>query len=80
MTTREAQIEAIETLKAQAQQSVKRVWNEGQFDTLDVDYAPDFIRHNPPNDDLIGIEAFKQYITALRTAFPDFTLSMMGLR
>lgn len=76
MTTREAQIEAIEALKAHAQQSVERVWNEGQFDTLDVNYAPDFIRHNPPNSDLVGIEAFKQYIIALRTAFPDFTLCL----
>lgn len=76
MTTREAQPEASEAIKAQAWQSVERTWNKGQLDMLGEDYAPDFIRHNPPNGDLVGIEAFKQYIIALRTAFPDFTLRM----
>lgn len=75
MTTREAQLDEIEALKAQGKQILERAYNEGQLDALDTVYAPTLVRHHPPNPDLLSLDAFKQFIIAMRTAYPDLTFS-----
>jgi len=76
MTMREAQPEDAEALKARAMQIYERAWNEGKFDGLDTVLAPNVIRHEPPNSDIVGLDAYKQFILIRRAAFPDATLRM----
>lgn len=76
MTTREAQPEAIEAIKAQTTAIYERAWNEGRIDDLDAICAPNYLRHEPPQPGLVGLAALKQHILAMRTAFPDLTLHL----
>lgn len=54
---------------------VYEAWNTGNADLLDV-YAPDCVFHTPPNPDIEGLEAFKQFFAAVLSAYPDFQLTM----
>ena len=53
-------------------------WNEGQLDALDEIYAPNFVRHQPPFPDVVGLEAYKKYIAGVRASYPDFHLTRLG--
>lgn len=49
---------------------VEEVYNHGDLAVIDELVASDFIIHSS-SDDLRGPEAAKQYVAALREAFPD---------
>ena len=54
-------------------EKVLTVYNEGNLSAIDECTAPDYMLHfadNPEN--IVGIDAFKAYITNLRNEFPDF--------
>lgn len=52
------------------------VWNGGDLSLLDNILSPDYVRHVVDiSEDIIGIEAYKESITAERTRFPDFTVN-----
>ncbi len=53
-------------------------WNEGKLDALDEFTAPDYIRHNTPFGDIVGLEGLKKFIADVRTAYPDWHLSYDG--
>jgi len=55
---------------------VYEAWNTGNADLLDEVYAPDCLFHWPPYPDTEGLEAHKQFLAAVRSAFPDFQLTM----
>ena len=47
------------------------ICNRGDFAAVDAVLAPSIVFENPPNR-VEGVAAFKQLITSLRAAFPDF--------
>jgi steroid delta-isomerase-like uncharacterized protein len=51
------------------------IWNEGQLDLIEEMYTPDIVRHIAGGDDVVGIDNYKAYVTALREAYPDFTVN-----
>jgi steroid delta-isomerase-like uncharacterized protein len=67
----------------EAQNLVKKdleIWNEGNLAMVDEIIAPDYFEHSAgiPND-YVGIDAFKQRVTDLRTEFPDFKATVEEL-
>jgi len=50
---------------------LEEIWNKGNLAVVDEILTPDFVQHAPGRD-VKGLEAFKQYVMAFRTAFPDF--------
>jgi len=59
----------------------QKIWNEGNMALVDEIIAPDYVEHtaNIPEDDVVGIEAFKERVTILRTFFPDFNVNVEEL-
>ena len=52
------------------------IWNKGNLALIDELYTPDFVRHNVAvSEDIEGLEAFKAYVAAVRTTYPDFTVT-----
>jgi steroid delta-isomerase-like uncharacterized protein len=47
------------------------VLNQGNMDTLDQVLAGNFTNHDPGNPGVVSRDDYKQFVTALRTAFPD---------
>ena len=55
------------------------IWNEGNLAVVDEDYDPDYTRHYVDIfEDFVGIDVFKKWITDVRTAFPDFHITIEG--
>ena len=52
-------------------------WNEGNLSLFDELLSPEIVRHTVDiYEDIIGIEAFKEYVTSMRTSFPDFNATL----
>ena len=61
---------------AHANQYVE-AWNEDNLSQLDEVLSPECVRHHVNiSEDIIGIEAIKEYVTYLRTGFPDFNVTL----
>ena len=53
------------------------LWNEGNLSLCDEILSPEFVRHTVDvYEDIIGIEAFKEYVTSMRTSYPDFNATL----
>lgn len=50
-------------------------WNTGNVSLFDEIYSPEIVLHANENEDLIGIEANKEWVTSTRTGFPDFNVT-----
>lgn len=50
---------------------IYEVGNKGNLDVVDEIFATDYVSHNPTGPDITGPEEYKQFISGLRTAFPD---------
>ena len=64
-----------ETNAALADRFAAEVWNNGNLDLIDEMIAADFVRHLPNSWDppkIEGAAAFKEYLTNIRTTYPDF--------
>lgn len=56
---------------------VLEVWNTGNLELVDEVYSPDYVRHTVDVlDDIVGTDAFKEYVTSLRTTYPDFNVTI----
>jgi steroid delta-isomerase-like uncharacterized protein len=55
---------------------VEAVWSDGNLDLLGQLYAADIVRHSPPFPDVVGLEAYRQTIAAIRESFPDFQMTV----
>lgn len=64
-----------EELKALAQRGFDEIWSKGNLDVADELLAPDFVGR-PGGEELQGREAAKAFITGMRAAFPDLTLTV----
>ena len=57
-------------------QSSLAVFNEGNLTVVDELYDSNYVRHDSAlPEDIVGLEAFKIYVTNLRTAYPDFKVT-----
>ncbi len=55
------------------------VWNNGNLDLIDEMIASDFVRHLPNSwhtPKIEGAVAFKEYMTNIRTIYPDFHIQV----
>jgi steroid delta-isomerase-like uncharacterized protein len=54
---------------------VRRSWATSNTDVLDDAYIPDAVWHLP-DQDIQGVENFKQYLTSYLNAFPDLNVTV----
>ena len=57
--------------KAIARRWIEEIWNQGSMAAIDEIVAAEYVQHIPPLADLHGIDALKQFLVAVRAAFPD---------
>ena len=50
---------------------IDEVGNKGDLDVVDEILDTEYVSHNPAGADITGPEEYKQFISGLRTAFPD---------
>jgi steroid delta-isomerase-like uncharacterized protein len=51
--------------------AVEKIWNGGDYDSLEEFVSPDFVVHLSPEQRVHGIEGVKNFYTGLRKSFPD---------
>ncbi len=51
------------------------VWNTGNVSLFDEIFSPEVVLHHNDSEDLIGIEANKEWVTSSRTGLPDFNVT-----
>jgi steroid delta-isomerase-like uncharacterized protein len=61
--------------KALLRRVIQEAFNKGNLAVVDELIAPNYVFHVPRNE-VKGTEGFKQYITMMRTAFPDIHLTL----
>ena len=54
---------------------LEEIWNKGNLTIADEVLTTDFVQHAPGRD-VKGLDAFKQYATAFRAAFPDLNFAI----
>ncbi len=55
---------------------ILKVYNEGNLELVDEIVAPENkLHHSVYPEDIVGLEAFKNYITNTRSSFPDMNLT-----
>ena len=52
-------------------------WSEGKLEVLDAVVAPNFLVHDPPGPDIVGLDAYKENIRVARTGIPDAKLTFV---
>lgn len=66
-----------ESILALARRSFDEVWNNGNLDTADELYAPDYVNHDPVSPEVPpGPEGVKQLAKMYRRAFPDLRFAI----
>lgn len=67
-------------INAQDEERTRRVlevWNTGNLELVDEVYSPDYVRHYVDiYEDIVGIDAYKEWVTSTRTTFPDFNVTI----
>jgi predicted ester cyclase len=65
---------SLEEMKAKIRWAGEQAWLQGNLDALDEIYAADYSWHRPPFPDISGIEAVKESIAGMRTAYSDIQI------
>ena len=65
---------SLEELKAKIRWAGEEAWLQGNLDALDEVYAADYVWHRPPFPDTSGIEAVKESIEGMRSAYSDIQI------
>jgi len=60
--------------KAASRRGIEEVWNKGNLAIVDENTAPNYVCHSTP--EIKGTEGLKQFATTMRTAFPDYHLTI----
>jgi len=68
-----------DTLKANVRQEIDEAWNKGNLDILDDFYEANMVYHVSPFPDIVGLEAYKQFIESNRTSYPDLELTIQEI-
>ena len=64
--------------KAVVRRYIKELWSDGKIDIANEIIAETFMIHGPIRD-LEGNEAFKQFVTAIHSTFPDINFTVDDL-
>lgn len=64
-----------EKLKATIRRVVEGAYNDGNMDAMDQLYSAEFIYHRVPLPDIVSLDAYKQAIADIRSAFSDVQLT-----
>jgi len=67
---------SVEENKAITRRAIEEVWNQGKMESLNEIWAPNYVNHDPINPDVRDLEGFKQYVSMIRNAFPDFKVTV----
>lgn len=67
---------SIEENKENARRAVEEVLNKGDLSLADELVDANYIGHQPGLPDFKGPEGFRQFMTMMRTAFPDIHLTI----
>ncbi len=70
---------SVEQIKANVRTEINEAWNNKNLDVLDDLYAPGFVYHIPPNPDIVGLDAYKEYITGNHIGYPDLKLTIQDI-
>jgi steroid delta-isomerase-like uncharacterized protein len=62
--------------KAKVRRMIEEVWNKGDLAVVDELVAPNYVYHFPGREEIKGPEGLKQFATIIRTAFPDFHITI----
>src|SRR6188472_3111127 len=73
--TQEEIIMSVESNKAFIREWIEQGWNNGNF-ALVEQYAQNYTLHDPTAPNVVGREAFKQFVIGFRSAFPDFHMTI----
>ena len=71
----------VEENKALVTSTIEEIWNKGNLNSIKNFISPHFVSHHPRNrdEDIHGIEAYKNWIVKIRSAFPDITFEIVNL-
>lgn len=61
--------------------TIEEIWNRGNLNSIEDFISPSFVSHHPRNrdEDIHGIEAYKNWIAKIRSAFPDIKFEIVNL-
>lgn len=59
-----------------ARYNLEQLWNAGNFDVLDKQYAPDFPFQGPTDRSFSGARPYRNLLASLKRAFPDLELQI----
>ena len=62
--------------KALIRRWLEEGYNKGNIAVADEIIAADYLNHNEPHNQTPGLEGEKQYITMIRSAYPDIHLEI----
>ena len=62
-----------EQIRANVKSLIKEL-DKGNLNVIDEFFAPHVVIHMAPNPDMKGLEAYKQFVRGVRTAFPDLQI------
>jgi predicted ester cyclase len=65
--------------KATIRRAYEEVLNKGNVAILNELMAPNYVSHGPGGLDVKGPEGFGQYVTMMRTAFPDIRVTLENM-
>ena len=69
---------AAEQNKIIARRYIEEVWSDGKIEAADAIINEDFLFHGPIRE-VEGIEAFKQFVAAIHSTFPDINFTVEDL-
>ena len=58
---------------------VDEVMNQGKVTVIDELFAPNIVQHAPGAPDIVGLDDFRHFIVAYRTAFPNVRMTIEDL-
>jgi steroid delta-isomerase-like uncharacterized protein len=61
----------IEELKTKIRWANREVWVKGNLDAMDELYHADCVLHSPPLPDVRGLDAVKEHVAGIRSAYSD---------
>ena len=67
-----------EQIKVIARRYIEEIWSNGKLEAADEIINEDFIFHGPIRE-VDGLEAFKQFIAAIHSTFPDINFTIEDL-
>lgn len=66
----------ITTQDEERNRMVLEIWNTGKLELVNEVFSPDIVLHIVDvSEDVVGTDAIKEYVTSVRTSYPDFNVT-----